>query len=399
MYDLATLSHRYRYAGISTQNFREYEEWNNSAIQDFQKDPFTASNHAKDEDDPTPCPYSKDLMELVEECLKPAMTVRFKAQEVKAVTEKILARYGNDDGQQVNEKVYFRGNEINDMPLGREDFPFYDGREVVLPARQSDWSDIDQLMQYPNPDEPELKLPRWLKRFSKYKADRRREREVAYNKYWQENCRLEGGKIIFQDRPAGPITVQPGPSSNNATTVDVAEIPDSQEDDQVLSNAAADVTAASIAAIVAPAVAAAIAPVTAFLTAPLQATVEDDVPPGEESAQPSKAKPPPKKAPPKNPASATASGSGSGVHVNDNKKGANNKTKPVKAATGAGVNKTAAKKPVTTKAPAKRPTAKKGAAVATKNAPQNQAAAPPPPRRERLPRDAKKDIPAGKYKM
>lgn len=418
MYDLATLSHRYRYAGISTQNPRDYEEWNNNAIENFQKDPFTASNYAKDEDDNSPCPYSKDLMGLIEECLKPAMAVRIKAQEVKAITEKILARYGSDDGQQINEKVYFRGNEINGMPLGHEDFPFYDGRDALIPARQNDWSDMDQLMSYPDPDEPELKLPRWLKRISQYKEDRRKEREQQYNKYWQEHCRIEGGKVIFQDRRADPNAVQSGSDSNNATTADVPEIPDSQDDPQIQPDVAVDIAAAAVAAIVAPAVAAAMdpvtAPATAPFTAPYQATVEDDVPSDEGSAQTSRAQSPPRKAPAKKPAAATATataaatasgrGSGSGARQSDNKKGANSQAKP-KAATGTGVKNTTAEKAAAaaataTKAPAKKgavkkPAAKAAATAAASSAPQPQVAAP---RRERLPRNAKNDIPAGKYK-
>lgn len=369
MYDLATLSHRYDYAALSTQDPRDYQQWNNNAVEDFQVDPFTESNCAKAQDDPSPSPYSRDLMNLIEQCMKPAMKDRIKAQEVKAITEKILTRYGSGDGQQVNEKVYFRGNEINNMPLGREDFPMYDGRSAVIPARQNDWSDIDQLMSYPDPNEPELELPRWLKKLSEYKTHRRMEREQTYNKYWLDHCRLEGGKVVFQDRPAAPTTAQQDSNSNNAATTDAPEIPDSQDDDQVQLDVAAPDAAPDAVPVVAP--------------------DANDQSSGEETARPPTVKPPPRKAPAKKPATVPASGSG--VKGNDNKKGAKSKTKPAKAATGAGLKKGAAKKPTATKAPAKNGAAKKPAAQA---APQAAAA----PRRQRLPRNAKKDVPAGRYK-
>lgn len=336
MYDLATLSHRYEYAGLSTQNHEEYEKWNKNAIEDFQRDPFLVSNHAKARDDPSPSPYTKDIMNLIEQCMKPAAKDRIKAQEVKAITEKMLARYGSDNGLEMNEKVYFVGNEINGMQAGSEDFPFFSG-PMESTLRRKSWTDIDQLMDYSvNPDEPELQPPRWAKELEAYKAALKEARAMPYNKYWEENCRVENGKVIF-----GPKT----------TTADGSVPPDDQDNDQ--DQAVNDIVDAA----------------------------EDD-PADEEPAKVSN---------PKAPSKAAAAGKGAV------KKGAKGEAKATKAPKGAGVKKATAKKPAPPK-PAAKGAAKKAAAqvVSTTTNDTSQAQASPP-KRNRLPRAAKNNV--GNHKV
>lgn len=354
MYDLATLSHRYDYAGISTQNPDEYEKWNKNAIEDFQRDPFLASNNAKAKEDPSPSPYTKDIMELIERCMKPSAKDRIKAREVKTMTEKMLARYGSGDGLQMNEKVYFVGNEINQMQAGSEDFEIHEGpRENTL--RRTSVSEINEIMDYSvDPNEPALQPPRWPMQVRAYKMTKKKERAGSYNKYWEKNCRIANGKIIF--RSESVAAAGSGPTSPR----------DNDHDEPNDNGADADDESADQG------------PSTASKPNALS-----------------------KKAAGKKP----AAGNG-GV-----KKGSKSVTKPTKASTGAGIKKPAAakpaaSKPAATKPTATKPTAKKPAAQATTQAttqataatsnvaPQAQAN---PPRRERLARAAKKDV-SGQYK-
>ncbi|KAL8864189.1 MAG: hypothetical protein Q9198_010031, partial [Flavoplaca austrocitrina] len=219
MYELVTLGRQWSYAKLSTRRFKKYRKWGYNAISDFQTKPFSQVNSSRPKDGKFH-PYSKELMDLIEKCMKPRKSERISPKELRRQTQTQLQRYVDDretrlrkevshdlsaqdaEDQLLNDwKVYFAANETNDMNVGLENFNDCDGNIMLDGRKVSEAKDdvANLLGANTDPDWEDLRLP---KRFDvRAKAWRRKRGRKAANRYWDDICRTTDDQINFQDLP------------------------------------------------------------------------------------------------------------------------------------------------------------------------------------------------------
>jgi len=174
MYDLMTLSKKWDYALLSTQNYLTYERHEHNAIENFDEVPFRRTN-MRERTKTDPKEFSDELTGLIQECMKSRVTDRIKARELFRRTQEGLSRCTEQLSEGSEPDVWFSANEINNMPAGTETFKYFEGGKIG----GQDWDpDIDELLggDY-DPDWPQLQLPgiEWVKRAQKWRKDHRKD--------------------------------------------------------------------------------------------------------------------------------------------------------------------------------------------------------------------------------
>lgn len=243
MYDLVTLSRPWLYSETSAKRYTEYKTNNEHTHKDFTTLPFQKANKHRSELE-QPCPYSKELMGCIQECMQPKMKGRLTADDVWQQTQAGLKRHLNsrkqakkpskkresskpscttkrvtrskskkqdqdeeseNDGQEneiestdppSNHKVCYRDNEVNAMVPGEEEFTWprhiWDGNEDVTRY------DVEALLgDNLDPDWEELELPgeQWDDMVAIWK---RNKSEEIPNFYWQTHAHDNGSHISFR---------------------------------------------------------------------------------------------------------------------------------------------------------------------------------------------------------
>lgn len=117
MYDLFSLSGHERFSTITAESRPQYLRNGRRMIPNFDRAPF-ASDELYQES-----PYTKDLSDLIERCMHAEASRRPTPTELYEVTGKFMTdRYSEAESTSAfsvgSRKLYYRGNEINNMPMG-----------------------------------------------------------------------------------------------------------------------------------------------------------------------------------------------------------------------------------------------------------------------------------------
>lgn len=184
MYDLATLSYPDEYRRRWAASEEVYHQNGRDVLGDYQTAPFRFSTGMPDAQNP----YSRDLMDLISQCLRPSIEDRIELGDLYSQVQNHLHHFDtsdsenedgdddnspNDNDDQSNKKLYFKDNEINAMPLGNAPFTTEASEYLrVLEETVGDDPNWQELQLPPNAYQERVAhlRARWRRRRNRFKV-------------------------------------------------------------------------------------------------------------------------------------------------------------------------------------------------------------------------------------
>lgn len=171
MFDLMNLARSEEYWEFSTDNRKKFIENGHHQLPDFNHTTFYNSTDGWS-------PYSDELSDLVHSCLYTFSSMRPDVAKLKTETSKNMRIWDgrwtpgcedldvNDEDQDhpvAHPKLFYRENEINDMPRGKQRFVLLEDEDQALPPDVEEgireYVSLQDIVRS-DPDWPKLK-PRW----------------------------------------------------------------------------------------------------------------------------------------------------------------------------------------------------------------------------------------------